>query len=172
MRRAGADRGVRPYKPFRRGGPCGRPPHNHSPHAKASVIARAQRARSNPHPPPVGGGVLDAPRALLLCAAGGSLSFCGERKGGKNAAKTNGFGILSAAEVQPIPTPFCLANRDGQVMCLAFGWPLRLHPPAAHADPRWSGGAGINCAPAVRGDDGCGTGNRKGRPYEGACRAG
>ena len=30
-------------------------------------------------------------------ASGGSLSFCGERKGGKNAAKTNGFGILARA---------------------------------------------------------------------------
>ncbi len=30
-------------------------------------------------------------------ASGGSLSFCGERKGGKNAAKTNGFGFLARA---------------------------------------------------------------------------
>ena len=30
-------------------------------------------------------------------ASGGSLSFCGERKGGKNAAKTDGFGFLARA---------------------------------------------------------------------------
>ena len=31
-------------------------------------------------------------------ASGGSLSFTSERKGGKNAAKTNGFGILARAQ--------------------------------------------------------------------------
>ena len=36
-------------------------------------------------------------------ASGGSLSFCGERKGGKNAAKTNGFGILFADRIQQDP---------------------------------------------------------------------
>ena len=43
-------------------------------------------------------------------ASGGSLSFAVERKGGKNAAKTNGFGILFAAEVLIVPVPFSHAN--------------------------------------------------------------
>ena len=43
-------------------------------------------------------------------ASGGSLSFCGERKGEKNAAKPHGFGILFAAEVLIVPAPFSHAN--------------------------------------------------------------
>ncbi len=38
-------------------------------------------------------------------ASGGSLSFCGERKGGKNAAKTDGFGFLCAGVVRNVPGP-------------------------------------------------------------------
>ena len=49
-------------------------------------------------------------RNPLRHASGGSLSFCGERKGEKNAAKTNGFGILFAAEVLIVPAPFSHAN--------------------------------------------------------------
>ena len=47
-------------------------------------------------------------RIPLRCASGGSLSFCGERKGGKNAAKTHGFEILSAAEA---PSDRCAVSR-------------------------------------------------------------
>ena len=46
----------------------------------------------------------------LHYASGGSLSFCGERKGEKNAAKTHVFGILFAAEVLIVPAPFSHAN--------------------------------------------------------------
>ena len=53
-------------------------------------------------------------------ASGGSLSFCGERKGGKNAAKTNGFGILFADRVQQDPELSNHANLALQNSHLAF----------------------------------------------------
>ena len=82
-------------------------------------------------------------------ASGGSLSFCGERKGGKNAAKTHGFGILSAAEVPSVPVPSCPANWFLQILCLAFASSLRLIPRRA---PRlcWFGGTGKTSALTVR----------------------
>ena len=53
-------------------------------------------------------------------ASGGSLSFCGERKGGKNAAKTNGFGILFADRIQQDPELSNHANLALQNSHLAF----------------------------------------------------
>ena len=53
-------------------------------------------------------------------ASGGSLSFCGERKGGKNAAKTNGFEILFADRIQQDPERSNHANLALQNSHLAF----------------------------------------------------
>ena len=53
-------------------------------------------------------------------ASGGSLSFCGERKGGKNAAKTNGFEILFADRIQQDPELSNHANLALQNSHLAF----------------------------------------------------
>ena len=53
-------------------------------------------------------------------ASGGSLSFCGERKGGKNAAKTNGFEILFADRIQQDPELSNHANLALQSAHLAF----------------------------------------------------
>ena len=88
-------------------------------------------------------------RIPLRCASGGSLPFGGERKGGKNAAKTHGFGILSAAEVPSVPVPSCPANWFLQILCLAFASSLRLIPRRA---PRlcWFGGTGKTSALTVR----------------------
>ena len=61
-------------------------------------------------------------------ASGGSLSFYSERKGGKNAAKTHGFGILCAGGVQPMPQPVNHANGALQSPFRAFVWSLRRHP--------------------------------------------
>ena len=61
-------------------------------------------------------------------ASGGSIYFCGERKGGKNAAKTNGFGILIADRIQQDPELSNHANLTLQNLHLAFASSLRLHP--------------------------------------------
>ena len=93
------------------------------------------------------------PYPRLCHADRGSLSFCGERKGGKNAAKTHGFEILSAAGVLTVPVPSCPANWSVQNLCLAFAWSLRLIPRRA-LRLCWPGGTGKTSAPIVRRDVG------------------
>ena len=88
-------------------------------------------------------------------ASGGSLSFCGERKGGKNAAKTNGFGILFADRRQQDPELSNHANLALQNSRLAFASSLRLHPRRA-LRLCWPGGTGETSASAV--------GRREGTP--------
>ena len=88
-------------------------------------------------------------------ASGGSLSFCGERKGGKNAAKTNGFGILFADRIQQDPELSNHANLTLQNSHLAFASSLRLHPRRA-LRLCWPGGTGEASASAV--------GRREGTP--------
>ena len=61
-------------------------------------------------------------------ASGGALSASSGRKCPKNAAKTHGFGILSAAEVTFTSVHFRHANRDMQISYLAFASSLRLIP--------------------------------------------
>ena len=86
-------------------------------------------------------------------ASGGSLSFCDERRGGKNAAKTNGFGFLarawcgmyrdlSAPRIKRYKPALCFRiafcvyppRRAPRLCCLSKqGSPLRL--PAGGAEP-------------------------------------
>ena len=54
--------------------------------------------------------------------------FLRRKKGRKERRQNQGFEILSAAEVLPVPVSFSHANQDKQISCLAFTWPLRLHP--------------------------------------------
>ena len=95
-------------------------------------------------------------------ASGGSLSFCGERKGGKNAAKTNGFGILFADRIQQEPERSNHANLALQNSRLAFASSLRLHPRRA-LRLCWPGGTGETSASAV--------GRREGTPPYGGLSA-
>ena len=53
--------------------------------------------------------------------------FLRRKKGGKERRQNQGFEILSAAEVLPVPVSFSHANQDKQISCLAFTWSLRLH---------------------------------------------
>ena len=96
------------------------------------------------------GGQGRPPLRLLPNASGGSLSFCGERKGGKNAAKTNGFGFLSADRIQLDLILSGHANAALWNSCFTFVWPLRLIPRRA---PRlcWPGGTGLPSASTVWG---------------------
>ena len=64
-------------------------------------------------------------------ASGGSLSFCGERKGGKNAAKTKVLESFSRLRCHPRRSP--LTSRTGMCkictllshgLCGAIRWPL------------------------------------------------
>ena len=89
----------------------------------------------------------------LHYASGGSLSFCGERKGEKNAAKTNGFGILFADRIQQDPELSNHANLALQNSHLAFAYSLRLMLRCA-LRLCWPGGTGETSASAVRGDVG------------------
>ena len=82
-------------------------------------------------------------------ASGGSLSFCGERKGGKNAAKTHGLGILSAAEAPTVSASFCPANRFVQNLCRPFVSSLRPHPRRA-LRLCWPGETGKTSAATAR----------------------
>ncbi len=59
--------------------------------------------------------------------------FLRRKKGRKERRQNQGFEILSAAEVLPVPVSFSHANQDKQISCLAFTWPLRLHPRRASA---------------------------------------
>ena len=59
-------------------------------------------------------------------ASGGSLSFCGERRGGKNAAKTNGFGFLARAWCGMYRGPFSPANKTVQTRPVLSHCLLRL----------------------------------------------
>ena len=95
-------------------------------------------------------------------ASGGSLSFCGERKGGKNAAKTNGFGILFADRIQQDPELSNHANLTLQNSRLAFASSLRLQPRRA-LRLCWPGGTGGASASAV--------GRREGTPPYGGLPA-
>ena len=92
-------------------------------------------------------------RNPLRHASGGSLSFCGERKGEKNAAKTNGFGILFADRIQQDPELSNHANLALQNSHLAFAYSLRLMLRCA-LRLCWPGGTGETSASAVRGDVG------------------
>ena len=103
------------------------------------------------------------PYPRLCHADRGSLSFCGERKGGKNAAKTNGFGILSAAGVPAVSVPSCPANWSVQILRLAFASSLRIHPRRA-TRLCWPGGTGKTSAPIVRRDVGIAPYAQKGGP--------
>ena len=53
--------------------------------------------------------------------------FLRRKKGRKERRQNQGFEILSAAEVLPVPVSFSYANQDKQISCLAFTWSLRLH---------------------------------------------
>ena len=53
--------------------------------------------------------------------------FLRRKKRRKERRQNQGFEILSAAEVLPVPASFSHANQDKQISCLAFTWPLRLH---------------------------------------------
>ena len=84
------------------------------------VIARTLRARGNPFPQRCGFYVSD-----------GSLSFCGKRKGGKNAAKTKVLESFSRLRCRPRRSP--LTSRTGMCkictllshgLCGAIRWPL------------------------------------------------
>ena len=79
----------------------------------------------------------------------GSLSFCGKRKGGKNAAKTKVLESFFAVGVSSTSVSSYLADRDVQNLHLAFVWSLRRHPLAAHAGPRCPDAAGKHFASAV-----------------------
>ena len=63
---------------------------------------------------------------------GVALSFFGERKYPKNAAKTNGFGILCAYR-RDENGKFPLAQSGVANLIRAFVWTLRLFPLPAHA---------------------------------------
>ena len=54
--------------------------------------------------------------------------FLRRKKGRKERRQNQGFEILSAAEVLPVPVSFSHANQDKQISCLAFTWSLRLMP--------------------------------------------
>ena len=53
--------------------------------------------------------------------------FLRRKKGRKERRQNQGFEILSAAEVLPVPVSFSHANQDKQISCLVFTWSLRLH---------------------------------------------
>ena len=87
---------------------------------KNPVIARALRGRGDPFPQRRGCYVSD-----------GSLSFCGKRKGGKNAAKTKVLESFSRQGCRPRRSP--LTSRTGRCkictlssygLCGGIRWPL------------------------------------------------
>ena len=75
--------------------------------------------------------------------------FLRQKKGRKERRQNQGFGILFAAEVPSTSVSSYLADRDVQNLHLAFVWPLRRHPLAAHAGPRCPDAAGIHSASAA-----------------------
>ena len=75
--------------------------------------------------------------------------FLRQKKGRKERRQNQGFGILFAAEVSSTSVSSYLADRDVQNLHLAFAWPLRRHPLAAHAGPHCPDAAGIHAASAV-----------------------
>ena len=105
---------------------------------KNPVIARALRARGDPFPP-----------ALQFLCLRRLPFFLRQKKGRKERRQNQGFGILFAAEVSTTSVSSYLADRDVQNLHLAFAWPLRHHPLAAHAGPRCPDAAGIHSASAV-----------------------
>ncbi len=133
-----------------RGRPPGRPETRLAPHLMQKTMSLRGRAA------PV------AIRNPLRLASGGSLSFCGERKGGKNVAKTNGFEILFADRIQQDPELSNHASLALQNSHLAFASSLRLHPRRA-LRLCWPGGTGETSASAV--------GRREGTPPYGGLSA-
>ena len=119
------------------------PPMTAAPLAKNNVIAKPVRKLAVAIRSPCA--VPHAPAN----ASGGVLSASSGRKYPKNAAKTHGFGILSAAEVPTVPAPFRHANWSVRNSCRAFASSLRLHPRRA-LRLCWPGETGKTSAPTVR----------------------
>ena len=105
---------------------------------KNPVVARALRARGNVLPP-----------ALRFLCLRRLPFFLRQKKGRKERRQNQGFGILFAAGVSTTSVSSYLADRDVQNLHLAFAWPLRRHPLAAHAGPRCPDAAGKHFASAV-----------------------
>ena len=95
-------------------------------------------ARGNPFPP----------ASRFLCLRRFPF-FLRQKKGRKERRQNQGFGILYAAGVSSTSVSSYLADRDVQNLHLAFVWPLRRHPLAAHAGPRCPDAAGIHSTSAV-----------------------
>ena len=99
-----------------RGRPPGRPETGLAPHLMQKTMSL--RGRTAPV----------AIRASRLRSCLRRLPFFLRRKKGRKERRQNqGFEILSAAEVLPVPVSFSHANQDKQISCLAFTWSLRLH---------------------------------------------
>ena len=82
-------------------------------------------------------------------ASGGVLPASSGRKYPKNAAKTHGSGILSAAEAPTVSASFCPANWFVQNLCRPFVSSLRPHPRRT-LRLCWPGETGKTSASTVR----------------------
>ena len=125
--------------------PVGRGDHTPPPNTRRTpchppVIARALCARGNPQ----------YPMHRAPCHAPGRGTFCHQRqKVPKERRQNQGFGILPRLEHVPPGSPLPRVP-NALIQSLAFVSPLRRHPLAAHAGPRWPGAAGKPSAPTAR----------------------
>ena len=138
-------RGRCPHRPAlpRYLSPVGRGDHTSPPGIAPQLMKKPCHCEGAPRP---WRSASPAPRFLCLRRL---PFFLRQKKGRKERRQNQGFGILFAAEVSSTSVSSYLADRDVQNLHLAFGWPLRRHPLAAHAGPRCPDAAGIRFASAV-----------------------
>ena len=123
--------------------PVGRCDHTSPPGIAPQLMKKPCHCESAPR---LWRSVSPAPRLLCLRRL---PFFLRQKKGRKERRQNQGFGILFAAGVSSTSVSSYLADREVQNLHLAFVWPLRRHPLAAHAGPRCPDAAGIHSASAV-----------------------
>ncbi len=123
--------------------PIGRDDHTSPPGIALQLMKKPCHCEGAPRP------WRSVPPALRFLCLRRLPFFLRQKKGRKERRQNQGFGILFAAEVSTTSVSSYLADRDVQNLHLAFAWPLRHHPLAAHAGPRCPDAAGIHFASAV-----------------------
>ena len=138
-------RGRCPHRPAlpRYLSPVGRGDHTSPPGIAPQLMKKPCHCEGAPRP---WRSASPAPRFLCLRRL---PFFLRQKKGRKERRQNQGFGILFAAGVSSTSVSSYLADRDVQNLHLAFVWPLRRHPLAAHAGPRCPDAAGIHSASAA-----------------------